>query len=437
MIVKGDFEHYLTQAPSVDDYFVIQYSKIMFSKKLRRIQFILWAGIALSILAGCHRGGTVASIRENQLFTLNYGSFEDELNLFNLSGQGAINTYMTMLDGFFYIANGESKKIMELNSYGDLLSLYYNEEVTRAPYFATTENVNSTKKAIAYPFNSLGPVAVDAKKCLYAVDTLPAERQEVDANKRLLLNYIVLRFNSDGTLIDYLGQQGPGGTPFPFIKKIYVSKNSELIVVSETNNGPIVYWFNQKGFLLYTIPITEETVPKLRDSDGAEIASYVSIGNVVPDNISCRLYIQVDYFKAYLDPATKVQSGIDYEKTILYPLDVDSGRYDDGLEIPSHEDIVSENLSKELYKVPFDFLGVTDSGWFFFSVPVDKGFLIQMVQPNGQKILKRVLDVNHEEILYYSLGLSGNGIISGLFVKSHNAEVAWWRTDSLVSGIIN
>ncbi len=145
----------------------------------------------------------------------------------------------------------------------------------------------------------------------------------------------------------------------------------------------------------------------------------------------------MDYFKAYLDPATKVQSGIDYEKTILYPLDVDSGRYDDGLEIPSHEDIVSENLSKELYKVPFDFLGVTDSGWFFFSVPVDKGFLIQMVQPNGQKILKRVLDVNHEEILYYSLGLSGNGIISGLFVKSHNAEVAWWRTDSLVSGIIN
>ena len=402
------------------------------------ISFWLSCALALTLfMTSCSRSGSVAAIRESQLFTINYGSFEDEINLFNLSSAGTINTYMTMVDGFFYIANGESKKIMELNSYGDLLSLYYNEEITKTPSFATSNSGNSTKKAISYPFNSLGPLSVDSNKRLYVVDTLPSERQEMDLEKRLLLNYVVLRFDSDGTFIDYLGQQGPGGTPFPFIKKIYASKNSELVVVCETNDGSIVYWFNENGFLLYTIPITEKTVPALADYDDRDFASYIAIGNVVPDNVYYKLYIQVDYFSAYLDPATKVQSGIDYEKTVLYPLDIESSSYEAGLEIPSHEDSVSANLSKEIYNVPFDFLGVTDSGWFFFTIPVEKGFLIQMVQPNGQKILKRAICVEHNDILYYSLSLSGSGIISGLFVKNKNAEIAWWRTDTLVGGIIN
>ena len=60
-----------------------------------------------------------------------------------------------------------------------------------------------------------------------------------------------------------------------------------------------------------------------------------------------------------------------------------------------------------------------------------------MVQPNGQKIIKRVLPVDHSQILYYSLGVSGNGIVSGLFVKKDHADVAWWRTDSLVGGLMN
>ena len=71
--------------------------------------------------------------------------------------------------------------------------------------------------------------------------------------------------------------------------------------------------------------------------------------------------------------------------------------YEEGLDIPPHEETVSENLSKEVFFIPFDFLGITDGGWFFFYVPTEKGYLIQMVQPNGQKILKRSLPVDHIE----------------------------------------
>ncbi len=170
---------------------------LVFMKRLSCNFFFLCTVICLSLLISCHRSNVVASVNDDQLFTLKYGNFEDELNLFNLSQAGTINTYMTMRDGFFYIANGESKKIMELNSYGDLLSLYYNEDVTKNPSLAQDNGENSTKKAVVYPFNTLGPIAVDSKKHLYAVDTLPLERQERDLDKRLLFRcFLVLLYNS-------------------------------------------------------------------------------------------------------------------------------------------------------------------------------------------------------------------------------------------------
>lgn len=387
--------------------------------------------------SGCSKSNQVHAVSENSLFTLGYGNFEDELNLFDLARTGSVRTYMTMRDGFFYIANGEAKKILELNSYGDLLSLYYNDEVLKDVAFAGKDSLNSTKKAISYPFNTLGPIAVDSRKYLYAVDTLPAERHEKDSSARLLLSFVVLRFDSTGKFIDYLGQQGPGGTPFPFVKNIYTTQENELVVVCTTNEGLTAYWFGTNGFLLYTIPVTQSTVPKIQREESNEAPAYISIENIVPDSRERKLYVKVDYYATSLDSALKVQSGIDYYTTLLCPLNVETGLYDEPLEIPSYEYSVTENITKEIYNLPFDFLGVTDNGWFFFIVPSEEGFIVQMVQPDGQRIVKRALSVDHSKILYYTLSLSGNGIISALFVKNENAEALWWRTDSLLASFIN
>ena len=400
-------------------------------------KIFLFALLLSLIFTSCSKSRAVHSVSENSLFKLGYGNFEDELNLFDLAKTGSIRTYMTMRDGFFYIANGEAKKILELNSYGDLLSLYYNEEVLKDVTFAGKDSVNSTKKAISYPFNTLGPVVVDSRKYIYAVDTLPTERQERDSKARLLLSFVVLRFDSNGNFIDYLGQQGPGGTPFPFVKNIYTTSENELVVVSTTNEGLIAYWFGTDGFLLYTVPVTQSTVPKVQREDSGDAPAYISIENIVPDISKHKLYVKVDYYMTSLDPALKVQSGIDYYTTLLCPLNIETGAYDEPLEIPSYEYSVTENITKEVYNLPFDFLGVTENGWFFFIVPSEEGFVVQMVQPDGERIVKRSLSVDHSKILYYTLSLSNNGIISALFVKSENAEAVWWRTDSLLASYIN
>ena len=173
---------------------------------------------------------------------MHYGSFENELSLFDLRVPGEIRTSLVMNEGFFYIANAEAAKIMELTSYGDLIGILYNADKNPVPSFVTlsgsktvsaldSSGAVSTQHAVAYPFNSLSALAVDSGKRLYAADILPRERFVFDEKTKTVLRSAVLRFENDGSFIDYLGQEGPGGTPFPYIKNIYTTKQNELVVV--------------------------------------------------------------------------------------------------------------------------------------------------------------------------------------------------------------
>lgn len=121
---------------------------------LRR--FALCMSVSVFLIS-CRASGAVSSIKRDDLFSLKYGNFEDQLNFFDLSGTGNdIHTELEMKDGFFYISNGESKKILEMNSYGDLLSLYFNSEENPVPLFNSVKaNVSSVQS---------GPQEVSTKK---------------------------------------------------------------------------------------------------------------------------------------------------------------------------------------------------------------------------------------------------------------------------------
>ena len=349
------------------------------------------------------------------MFTLEYGNFEDEINLFDYSQVGNISTSFAMRDGFFYIANSESGKVMELSSYGDLLTLYYSEEMNPTPSFAT-ENV-----------------AIDSKKNLYVVDRLPVERQEMDDEIGEYVNQVVLRFDADGNFLGYLGQQGPGGTPFPLVKKIYVTDSQELVVVCITGDGPRVYWFAENGYMLFTVRIDRKYIP-VPYSDGQEY--YMEIGNVVPDYTERKLYISVDCSVPNIDESSRMQSGIRYDKSLIYPLNVESGLYDRPLEIMPHVEDAEGEFSDAHYNIPYDFLGVSSSGWFFFMAVIDDGFELQMVQGNGQIILNRKIKADHRNTLFYSFNLSNSGVLSELVAKSDKVHILWWQTDSLIQSIL-
>ena len=407
--------------------------------KLKSFAALFAAGTAYILLplnfTSCSKDQIVSNITNERLFTLEYGNFEDELNVFDIAETGTINTSIAMQDGFFFIANGEAKKIMEMNSYGDLLNILYNDETNPRPTASMdSQAVNSTRKSAAYPFNEISRIAVDSRKYLYVTDTLPPERRETDAKTSQILSRIVLRFDDNGNFIDYIGQQGPGGTPFPYIDSIYATDKGELVVVCTSGKQKCIWWYSKEGFPVHTISVSDANIPNPFADEKTD--AFLSIENIVCDYRARILYLKVDYFTSFVDEASRVQSGINYAGTYLYPFYVESELLGKPMEIPSYTEEVTEEFSKQTYEIPYDFLGVTANGWLFFIISTEDGLSIQMVQLDGQRILKRNLPLDRKNCLFYALSLSSRGIISSLIVKPENAEISWWRTDSLIQAVI-
>ena len=329
---------------------------------------------------------------------------------------------------------------MQFTSYGDIIGIYYNEESNPTPnlgneIFLTENNIQtSTQQILKYPFNKLGKICADKKKNWFVVDSLPPERQEFDEKSKLALRQVVLRFSEDGNFIDYFGQEGPGGTPFPFIREIYTTLNNELVVISQSTNGQIAYWFSDAGFLKYTIPVEIENLPKLADIPTEDL--FISLDTIIPDRKEQILYIKVDYQRRTFDTSTKAVAGIKFVATYLYPLDIEKGFYADSLLIPAHEYTITEGFSKSTQNIPYDFFGVSENGWLFFMLADENGFLVQLVQLNGQRVLNRRINMDFENTKYYNFNLSDEGIISAIQILKDNAKVSWWRTDNLIESLL-
>lgn len=398
------------------------------------LKVIVPAFLLAFIFTGCERNNTIKSISETELFTLPYGNFEEQISIADLNEIGDVRLGIAMREGFFYIVDGYSKKIMELNSYGDMLSLFYNEDSKISELLEKSDiPAESVLREIAYPFDYPGQIELDSKKCIYTVCTIPRNRQE-QGEGGILYSQAVLRFTRDGSSVDYIGQQGPGGTPFPHIRNIYTTEKDELVVVSNSTDGFIVYWFASDGFLKYMIPISTKNTPMIANND-SDSETYLTLENVIPDLNDYKLYVKVDYYSSFVDEDSKVQSGINYNQTLLYTLDCETGMYSEPVSIPPYEESVVVDYSKLTYKIPYDFLGVTKNGWKFFIIKTNNGFNIEMIQNESQKILHRHFDMKHNDNLYYSMALSHEGIITALYIDKDKARTVWYRTDNLIDAI--
>ena len=402
-------------------------------KKRIFLNAIFIALIFSVVFISCSKKDVVESITEDELFTLKYGNFEEQINVFSLNEIGDIQTGLCMKDGFFYIVNGESEKIMELNSYGDLLTLFYNEDsLTKELIDSSAESTVSIHNEINFPFGYPGLIAVDSTKCMYVVSTIPRDRQEQSEDGEMLYSQTVLRIPRDGSQIDYIGQQGPGGTPFPHVRNIYTTSKDELVVVTSAPDGFLVFWFGDNGFLKYMIPINSSEAPKINGiDDDSEV--YLSIETVIPDYNEYKLFAKIDYYSSYSDKASKAQAGVQFMSTLLYPLDIVTGLYEDAVSIPPYEEYVTVDYSKLTYKIPYDFLGITKNGWKFFVVSTDTGFDVEMIDTESQKVLHRHFNVNKSNVLFHNMNLSADGIISAIYVEQDKARVVWYRTDKLIN----
>jgi len=393
----------------------------------RFFSMILFAVALFSI--SC-KNDKVGSVEREELFSLEIGPMEDQIALFKLDGaRGIKRTGFTMRDGLFFIADGNSKKIVRYNSYGDLLFMIYNEETNPAPITLKTniqEDEQATRWAYTYPLEEPGWIAVDSRKHIFIEDRLQQQDQRTDPETKIVLDGIILHFDQNGRFINYLGKEGIGGSPFPRIVGMSTSIRDELAVICRLPEGWDIYWFSPAGMLLYIVKISSGNVV-LTLNDWPEALSVIDSITAAPD--ARKLYIKVDYSHDTFDKLTNTRTGSEPISSCLWTLNVEDGTYIGSVEIPLYE--TTENGRPSGIKVFYSILGTARNGQALFYFPVETGYSLLFVNSNTKEHRRGYIQFTMDELRYNDFYLSTEGILSAMLADNFKVKLVWWRTDKL------
>jgi hypothetical protein len=380
------------------------------------------------------------SVKREQLFSLGYGQTEDQLNLFQLAGQDSPQkTRIAMREGIFYIADGAGYKVVRMSSYGSLLSMIYNTEQNPEPVILKRAEPNSSevdaaaRKAFPYPFRSIGEIAVASDQTVYIEDRLPPERRISDKDTGTMFDRVILRFNKEGRYSDFLGQEGLGGTPFPYILGVYVVSQDDCVVVSMTQSAYLVHWFDSNGLLIGSVKLSRDELPR-PDKGGDLIAS---LDKIVPDINGRFVIYKIDYYRETIDPATKTSSGIDFASSWVYRMNLRDGSFTDRWMIPATEVVVKDGENGHTVKyarVP-ELLGAAGNALVFISADDDGSTTVTTFDRATRDTTRYLIDIAPDELLFNTYFLSKEGILCALLASRYEARIVWWRFDKILSGI--
>ncbi len=390
--------------------------------------------LVIFLFASCEENDIRSISREN-LFTLDIGRLEDQIDLISLEGmQSTAKTCITMRDGLFYISDGKGERVVRYTSYGDLLFMVYNEETNPPPLTLPVnppDEEQVTRWASTYPLREPGEIAVDSRKHIYVEDRLPPDRHTSDQESRALLDSTVLHFDTNGKFVEYLGREGVGGSPFPRINSIHTSVHDEIAVVCRLPGGWNIYWFNTDGTLKFSIPISGNTLPVLPDQ---ELFPSVDSVSIAPDER--KVFIKIDYYHSTFDESTSTKTGIAFHSSLIWVMNAESGVYESIIEIPLFEQTYTEANRKYTESLIYSMMGVVNKGWVFLSIPMDGGYSLLVVRENSPVQRRGFIQVENSELYFNAFDVSADGILSGLLADDWQAKIVWWRSDTLIGEII-
>jgi hypothetical protein len=404
-----------------------------------RIFVLLSACLTLAMLAGCQKKG-IQDLVSNQLFTLSLGTLDDQINLFQF--ENAIDTPSTtvfMRDGWFYVANGNSGKVMVFSSYGDLIYLLYNPQKTPTPTILGPLDPNATDEAstrgyIAYPFADIGKIAVASDRTLYVEDSVPEAKMVKDVERGLTRTQIILRFDRRGRPLGSIGEEGVGGSPFPFISAIHVTAKDQLVVTCRLPDYSWeVYWYDKDGTPLYQVQIGLGNLP-VKDQKGVT----TSLVDLVPDPENPLLYAVV--YSSKSEPAARPQGSSASQDTIVvraYKLDLRTRKYSPNyVEFPQNPPLKEKTgLKATIPAPPSDLLGVGLGGYYYLLAYTDTNiYTLQILDSSGKLLTRRRVAIEDSTLVFRDVHLSSSGIIYGLFADQDKATVSWWRSDLVLKG---
>lgn len=380
-----------------------------------RLSFIVFISILIN---ACNSNAPVVLERET-LFSLEIGRLEDQMDLVAKDGVVIRGTNrLVMRDGIFYISNEAAAKVMVFNSYGDLIGSFYHPEENPTPVTLRQRNDTeelTTKFAVPYKFNTVGEIAVDSRQRISVVDMLPAERTVFDSDIGVNLDWTILRFSDEGEFLDYLGQEGVGGTPFPEVDVLRINVRDELMVICGTTHSKMIFLYNDGGELIYRSEISFDRLP-IPDLDHDYVAV---LDGVTSGYENRRVYLKVSYYSASVDEQTGKEFGIQFEESRIYWLDLDSGYYESSVDVPDDGQ--------------YELIGVSRGEHIFLvSRRDDESTELVIMNVDGRVVRRRVLDIAEYDLYERYFYLDPSGILSAFLAYPNRIDVGWWRTDRLL-----
>ncbi|MCK7485528.1 MAG: hypothetical protein MZU97_08185 [Bacillus subtilis] len=226
----------------------------------------LFAALALfaSVLGSCSRfSETVREVKRESLFSLGYGTLEDQLDLFRVEGMAPpAKTRIAMRDGIFFLANGNGAKVLTLSSFGDLLSMVYNPERNPPPVVLSQPGASSSGRAARpYPFLSPGEIAVDSRSTSTWRTACRRTGAPSTPGRTRPWSTSSCGFPRRAGSSTSWGRRASEGTPFPVITGVHVTAQDDCVVLSMTREAWLVYWFDSRGLLKSTVRIRRDSLP--------------------------------------------------------------------------------------------------------------------------------------------------------------------------------
>lgn len=395
----------------------------------RTLQILLLLTLAISLVACA--GRQVPTLEQQELFSLDYGKMEDQIELFMDGSAVTRKTRLAMRGGLFYIASGYGNRIMQFTSFGDLITLHYNPAQNPRPVMLQTGSGGdrvSNRRAFEHGFNVVGEVAVTSGNTLLVEDQVPDRAAVFDEELGVRLNRVVLRIDRNGNQIDYLGQEGIGGTFFPYIREIDVTASDEIVVTTTAPPRSIVYWFTADGTLLRRLEITPDTLPVPSDIAAAPI-----LESIRPDHELRRVYAKVNYFLR--GTTTDAQPGNPVSRLMsrIYWIDLEDGSYGGFVDVPRN--VHRDGVLGEEHEYFYEFIGAAAGGHLFLlSRESQSRSQLLILHTSGKVVRRRALELDYDEIVIRDLHISNDGILSALLATREDVDLVWWRTDRLFEG---
>ncbi len=413
------------------------------ARGLRRATFGAAAAsvIIVVLLVGCQRKG-IEELLGSELFSLSLGKLENQIDLFQRSGATIEKkNRIFMRDGWFYVANGNAGKIMVFSSYGDLIFLLYNPQTNPTPTLQALDpamnetqsesGTVSTRGSVAYPFTDIGEIAVASDKTLYVEDAVTEAKVVKDAKRGVMLSRVVLRFDRRGRPQGYIGQEGIGGTPFPYIMSLGVTAKDQLVVVTRLPESWEVFWYTREGTLLYQVEIDSAHLPV---AAGKGVTP--SLVNIIPDQQNPYLYLLIYSYRDRSDDTGRSSppQGDDVISRV-YRLNLLTRQYDSFIEMPQNpprKETVGLKTS-EVPAPPSDLVGVSTNGYYYLLGFADSNlYALQILDQMGRVRSRRYMVIEDSELTFRDVHLAPTGLIYGMLVDQTKAHVTWWRSDLLM-----